>query len=91
MGADQVATQVKIIVEEAKMQLNKAQEYQKRYFDPHHHQLEFKAGHKVLLFKKNLKLPGSRKLNTCWVGPFKILQRVGAAAYKLHVILQPVV
>ena len=33
---------------------------------------------------KNLKLPGSRKLYPRWVGPFKVLQRVGAAAYKLN-------
>ena len=28
-------------------------------------------------------MPGSRKLHPRWVGPFKVLQRVGAAAYKL--------
>ena len=77
MGADQVATQVKNIVEEAKMQLKKAQEYQERYSDAHHRQLEFKVGQKVDLSMKNLKLPGSRKLHTRWVGPFKVLQRVG--------------
>ena len=63
MGADQVATQVKNMVREAKKQLKKAQEYQKRYFDAHHRQLEFKVGQKVLLSTKNLKLPGSRKLH----------------------------
>ena len=83
MGADQVATQVKNIVEEAKKQLKKVQKYQKRYFDAHHRQLEFEVGQKVLLSTKNLKLPGSRKLHPRWVGPFKVLQRIGAAAYKL--------
>ena len=83
MWADQIATQLKTIKEEAKKQMKKAQEYQKRYFDAHHRQLEFEAGQKVLLSTKNLKLPGSRKLHPRWVGPFKVLQRVGAAAYKL--------
>ena len=83
MGADQVATHVKTIVEEAKKQLKKAQEYQKRYFDAHHRQLKFEIGQKVLPSTNNLKLPGIRKLPPRWVGPFKVLQRVGAAAYKL--------
>ena len=83
MGADQVAMQVKTIVEEVKKQLKKAQEYQKKYYDAHHCQLEIKAGQKILLSMKNLKLPGSKKLHPRWVGPFKVLQSVGAAAYKL--------
>ena len=83
MGADQVATQVKTIVEEAKKHLKKAQEYQKTLLDAHHRQLEFKVGQKVLLSTKNLKLPGSWKLHPRRFGPFKVLQHVGAAAYKL--------
>ena len=83
MGAHQVATKVKTIVVEAKKQLKKAQECQKRYFDAHHCQLEFEVGQKVLLSTKNLKLPGIRKLQPRWVGPFRVLQCVGAAAYKL--------
>ena len=37
----------------------------------------------MLLSTKNLRLPGTHKLHPCWVGPFKILQRIGATAYKL--------
>ena len=80
MGAGQITTQVKNIVEEATKQSKKAQEYQKRYFTAHHRQVEFEVGQKVLLSTKNLKLSGSRKLNPLWVGPFKVLQCVGAAA-----------
>ena len=36
VGAQDVATQVKAIVEEARKQLAKALEYQKRYYDAHH-------------------------------------------------------
>ena len=72
---------MKTIVEEAKKQLKKAQEYQERYFDAHHRQLEFEVGQGVLLSTKNLKLPGSRKLHPRWIGPFKVCQHVGAPAY----------
>ena len=37
----------------------------------------------MLLSTKNLRLPGTRKLHPRWVGPFKVLQRIGATAYKL--------
>ena len=83
MGADKVATQVKNIVEEAKKQLKRTQEYQKRYFAAHHRPLELEVGQKVLLSTKSLKLPGSRKRHPRLVGPFKVLQHVGAAADKL--------
>ena len=85
MGDDQVAMQVKTIFEEAKKQLKKTKEYQKSYFDAHHRQLEFEVSQKVLLSTKNLKLPVSRKLHPRWVGSFKVLQHVGAAAYKLDI------
>ena len=38
VGAQNVVMQVKTIVEEAQKQLEKAHEYQKRYYDAHHRQ-----------------------------------------------------
>ena len=37
----------------------------------------------MLLSTKNLRLPGTCKLHPRWVGPFKVMQRIGATAYKL--------
>ena len=37
----------------------------------------------MLLSTKNLRLPGTCKLHPRWVGPFKVLQRIAATAYKL--------
>jgi hypothetical protein len=38
----------------------------------------------VLLSTSNIKLkmPGARKLLPRWIGPFKVLKRVGKVAYK---------
>ena len=84
VGAHEVASQVKTLVEEAKKNLAKAQEYQKRYYDAHHRQLEFAVGDQVLLSTKNLRLPGTRKLHPRWVGPFPVLQHIGVTVYKLN-------
>ena len=83
VGAHEVAEQVKTLVEEAKRNLVRAQEYQKRYYDAHHRQVEFDVGDRVLLSTKNLRLPGTRKFHPRWVGPFVVLQRIGATAYRL--------
>eukprot|EP00878_Enallax_costatus_P031779 GHUV01034818.1.p1 GENE.GHUV01034818.1~~GHUV01034818.1.p1 ORF type:complete len:142 (+),score=8.35 GHUV01034818.1:33-428(+) len=47
---------------------------------------EFAVGQEILLNTKNipLKHPGSRKLLPRWVGPFEVLKRVSAVAYKLQ-------
>ena len=37
----------------------------------------------MILSTKNLRLPGTHKLHPHWVGPFKVLQRIGATVYKL--------
>ena len=61
----------------------KAQEYQKRYFDRHHRHQKHEVGDWVLLSTSNLHLATVLKLFQWFVGPFKVLQRVGKTAYKL--------
>ena len=40
-------------------------------------------GEKVLLPSKTLHLSGTRKLRSRFVGPFRVLKRVGKTAYRL--------
>ena len=37
----------------------------------------------MLLSTAHLSLPGSRKLRSCWIGPFPVIARVGPVAYRL--------
>ena len=64
----------------------KVQEYQKRYFDRHHRHQEHEVGYWVLLSTSNLYLATVRKLFQWFVGPFKVIQRVGKTANKLDLL-----
>ena len=71
------------LLERAKTHLLKAQEYQKRYFDRYHRHQEHEVGDWVLLSTSNLHFAIVCKLCQRFVGPFKVLQRVGKTTYKL--------
>ena len=57
--------------------LLRAQASQKRYADARRRDVNFNVGDLVLLATKNLRLQGPRKLQDRFVGPFKVLQRIG--------------
>ena len=63
----------------------KAQQRQSSYADTKRREVTFSVGVNVLLSTKNSKLnsSGARKLLPRFVGPFNVMQRVGAVAYKL--------
>ncbi|GJZ72758.1 putative reverse transcriptase domain-containing protein [Tanacetum coccineum] len=79
-------TTEKIIQIKQKMQV--ARDRQKSYVDLKHKLMEFQVGDKVMLnFSpwKGVVCFGKRgKLNPRYVGPFKVLEKVGSVAYKLE-------
>ncbi|GJU21897.1 putative reverse transcriptase domain-containing protein [Tanacetum coccineum] len=69
-----------------------ARDRQKSYANMRHKPLEFKVGDKVMLkvspWKGVMRFGKRGKLNPCYIGPFKILDRVGMLAYRLKLLEQ---
>ena len=57
-----------------------AQASQKRYADARCRDVNYNDGDLVLLATKNLRLQGPRKLQDRFVGPFRVLQKIGKTA-----------
>ena len=74
---------IKIIQERLKI----AQDRQKSYADSKRREIEFHKGDKVFLkvspMKGVIRFGKRGKLNPCYVGPFRILERIGPMAYRL--------
>ncbi|GKD73655.1 putative reverse transcriptase domain-containing protein, partial [Tanacetum coccineum] len=71
-----------------KNRLMTARSRQKRYADRRTKLLEFEFGEMVLLkvssWKGTMRFGKGRKLSPCYIGPFRILARVGPVAYTLE-------
>ena len=84
-------------VDQARQNLQKAQDRQKKYADQRRRDLEVQVGDKVLLSTKTLPMAvvagDSRKLGPLYCGPFKVIEKL-TAAYRLelppHMQIHPV-
>ena len=72
-------------IKHARRCMAEAQHRQKAYADLHRRDLEFEVGDQVLLATKNLRLQGAgRALLPRFIGPHKVIKRVGKVAYELQ-------
>ncbi|GJZ34564.1 putative reverse transcriptase domain-containing protein [Tanacetum coccineum] len=71
-----------------KQRMQAVQDRQKSYADLKHKPMEFQVGDKVMLkvlpWKGVVRFGKRGKLNPRYVGPFKVLEKVGEVAYKLE-------
>jgi hypothetical protein len=73
-------------LQSAKASLRLAADRYKSNADRHRRDVTLEVGQSVLLNAKNIHLrhQGTRKLLPRWLGPFKVLERVGPVAYRLE-------
>jgi len=71
-------------VETARRRLEQAAKRQKVYADQSRRHVVFEVGSQVLLSTVNLSLPGSKKTQPKYIGPFPVIERVGPLAYRLE-------
>ncbi|GJX10115.1 putative reverse transcriptase domain-containing protein [Tanacetum coccineum] len=71
-----------------KQRIQTARDQQKSYADLKHKPMEFQVGDRVMLkvspWKGVVRFGKRGKLNPQYVGPFKVLERVGSVVYKLE-------
>ena len=71
-----------------KDKMKEAQDRHKSYADRRRKHVEFSIGDmvylKMITFKGRKRVSGRRKLDPRYLGPFRIIERVGAVAYKLN-------
>ena len=65
-----------------RVRLLEARDRMARYYNLNHVPKQFKVGDFVKLSTKNLRF-ACRKLSPRWVGPFRVLERIGGQAYRL--------
>lgn len=74
------------VIGEAKKHLIAAQQRQKFYANKNRREVSFEVDQQVLVSTANIKLkvPGARKLLPRWIGPFRVVQRIGVVAYRVQ-------
>ena len=86
-SADEFAADIDLVLKHAKSCLNEAQLRQKKFADRKRTDLSFDVGQRVLLNSKNynLKGAGKGKFLAKFTGPYTVVAKVNAVAYKLDV------
>ena len=86
LSAEEFAKHIKDVHVTAQANLTKAAADMKRFYDKHADQeTEFKAGDKVFLDGRNINTDRpTKKMEDKWFGPFEVIEKVGASAYRLR-------
>lgn len=83
--AKQRAETIARITKLARMLLKEAQERQTKAYNKTHTPMQYEVGQEVMLSTANLRVTRpSRKYSAKYVGPFKVIEKLGTQAYRLE-------
>src|SRR5262249_31925803 len=87
--AEKLSSHIQEVLLQASKTITKAQENMKHHADKHRREVHFNIGDSVLLHSENITVDNqkerpSAKLAGQYIGPFKVLDRIGEVAYKLE-------
>ena len=87
MGSNDVVLKITEQIQQVRSRLQTALSRQKSYADKRHLDLEFQVGDMVLLkvspWKGVIRFRKRGKLGPRYIGPFRVIARVGKVAYRL--------
>nr|APU93382.1 putative gag-pol polyprotein [Marshallia obovata] len=88
LGSKEIVAATAEKFDQIKARLKAAQERQKAYADPKRKAIKFEAGDSVLLkvspWKGLIRFRKRGKLSPRFIGPFKVIKRIGEVAYRLE-------
>ncbi|XP_076896790.1 uncharacterized protein LOC143549900 [Bidens hawaiensis] len=88
LGSIEVVKLTSEKLDQIRARLKAAQDRQKSYADKHRRLIEFEVGGLVMLkvspWNGIIRFRKRGKLSPCYIGPFKIIERVGKVAYRLN-------
>jgi RNase H-like domain found in reverse transcriptase/Reverse transcriptase (RNA-dependent DNA polymerase)/Integrase zinc binding domain/Chromo (CHRromatin Organisation MOdifier) domain len=85
LSAKEKAEQLENSLRKSKELWGRTQESMAKYYNRKHVDKSYRIGDEVMLASKNIRLrKPSKKLTDKFLGPFKVLEAVGKAAYKLQ-------
>ena len=88
IGSTEIVLQTTEQIQQVRQRLLTAQSRQKSYADRRRSELEFQVGDFVLLkvspWKGVIRLRKRGKLGPRYIGPFRVIARVGRVAYRLE-------
>ena len=79
----QMTKAFRLLVDRAAAHLQHAKAQQKMYADEHRRPVEFAEGDKVWVSTRYLVLGGNRKFQQKYIGPYRVLEKIGKAAYRV--------
>ena len=83
-SAEQMHETIHATVKQAKLNLEQAQQRQAHFANQHRKEAEFEVDDEVMLSTKNLPIKDrAPKLDPKFIGPYRIVKRVGQVAYEL--------